>query len=181
MLQELFKTNLFLSSSCQVHSENGFGKLYNIFSMKHMFLVLHTCGAVLVKSAGWSVFEILKCSSHKQTVLLKPGNSSFVLVLARTNLTYSSFTLRNSVEISHADGYQNVDFSERFPSSNNCTRRRNRKRFCDVLTLVWRLFPVRPERHRHCSCSQNWHHSPARVQKAEVRLWGKEVKDVLTT
>lgn len=171
MLQELFETNLFLSSSCQVHSENGFEKLCSIFSMKHirMFLVLHRWWALVVKSVGWSALEILTCSSHKQTALLKPGNSSFVCWFWPEPTSPIHHLHWQVHSWDHSCWWiSKCWFLWGFPSS--CMWRINRKRFCDVLTLVWRRFPVKPERHRHCSCSQNWHHSPATGQKAEVRL-----------
>ena len=52
-----------------------------------------------------------------------------------------------------------------FPNTDNCIRRTSGKRFCNMLTLVWRLFPVKPVLHHHCSCSQNWHHSPEMSKK----------------
>lgn len=127
MVQEIFETNLFLSSSCQVHSENGFEKLCNIlsmdsfeklsniFSMKHIrrFLVLHRWWALVVKSVRWSAPEILKFSSHKQTALLKAGNSSIHVGFGQNQPhLFIIYTEKFTAEISHADGYQNVDFSE---------------------------------------------------------------------
>lgn len=183
MLQELFEINFFLSSSCQAHSENGFENLYNIFSMKHvrMFLVLHRWWALVVKSVGWSAPEILKCSFITKTNSAAETRQLLTRVGFGQNQPHPFiiYTEKFTLEISHADGYQKCWFLWGFPSSNNCTWRRNRKRFCDVLTLVWRRFPVKPERHRHCSCSQNWHHSPGTAQKAEVSLWSRKLKGVL--
>lgn len=183
MFQELFGTNLVLPSSCQVHSENGFGKLYNMFSMKHirMFLVLHRWWALLEKSVGWSALEILNAHHiNKQCCWNQATPPSCWFWPEPTSPSHHLHWEVHSWDQS-CWWISKCWFLWGFPSSNDCTWRINRKKFCDVLTLVWRLFPAKPERHRHCSCSQNWHHSPERVQKAEVRLCSSKVKDVLIT
>lgn len=50
-----------------------------------------------------------------------------------------------------------------------------------MLTLAWRLFPLTPVLHHHCSCSQNWHHSPEMIQRAAIRLSNGNNKDILVT
>lgn len=99
-----------------------------------------------------------------------------------TSLIYPSLTLRSSELKSAitlaAYSDQNVDLWG-LPNTNNCIRSISSERFCNMLTLAWRLFPVKPVLHRHCSCSQNWHHSPEMLQKAEVRLSNRNPKDIL--
>lgn len=86
-----------------------------------------------------------------------------------TSFIYPSLTLRSS-ELKSAVTLavysdQNIDLWG-LPNTNNCVRSISSERFCNMLTLAWRLFPVKPVLHRHCSCSQNWRHSPERLQKS---------------